>query len=334
MAHDNGAAARHRLGDHHPEWFRRGAGVNDDVEGAKRGLRLHDESGDADAIGDAGRLRQVFQLASRVLAAVGLIDGAADDVRAHGEVRRQLRDRLDERGVSLPAGVRRDETDANRAGRGRRQAGESIEIRDRAVRREALQVDRVVNRHDVHIVPEYCAHIVGDTARVRDNRRAAGHIPPKQARGNRPRPDVIVHVPHERRRVGRAGGEHVHLQTVRVDDIGTKRGERAAQLCGVGSDWSGGKAELRGEACITTARRRRRALAEPGDRWRKRRADRRHAQRLGARRQRSVRCDHELQPPRRPRGAQARERVEQARLGAAELPARAEKTDSHQAADA
>ena len=123
--------------------------------------------------------------------------------------------------------------------------------------------------------------------------------------------------------------EQVHLQTIRMDDVGMYFRQHALEPCGVPDRRHGGGADFSSEPHASRGRPPASPLTEPGKRPRE-------CQRSGgdfqfgrSREERPFGGRDEVKRPLRTYGAKGNEKIEECCFGSPELSARVEKSDPH-----
>ena len=212
-------ATGHALDDHHPERLRLRAGMHDDVKGSHRRGNIFQKTGEPDLAGQPQSLSLLLKLERGPLAAIGLVNGAADDVTTNWNVGRNTSQRFQENLVPLPAREGRDQSDPNRSRRRRCEPGSGIQVQPAALGREALQIDRVVDGYNAQ-AGQHLLQVLGHAPGI-DDRNATGLSKwPQQAAHQPARTNVVVNMP-DQGRLARAGpsSQQMHFEPIGVNDV-------------------------------------------------------------------------------------------------------------------
>ena len=130
-------------------------------------------------------------------------------------------------------------------------------------------------------------------------------------------------------RAPQARAEQVHLQTVRVDDVGMEVGQQPFEPRRVPDRWHGCGADFGSEAHACRGRPPASPLTEPGKRPRKFQRSRRDFQFGRPREERPFSGRDEVERPIRTYRAKGNKKIEECCFGSPELAARVEKSNPH-----
>ena len=232
--------------------------------------------------------------------------------------------------MSLPSRERRHEPDFHRARLRPCEPREGIQIKDRSGRGKPPQVDGVVDGRDVDPISEDRPNVIGDAAGIGHDRVASPGVAPQQPRGRPARPDVVVNMPDQHRvEWSRPGPQQMHLQAVRMHDLGMGGGQQPPKTPTVARRRP---SQMRQPTEPPQPRADAGALprfAEPGQHRRERQHRGRYAQRARARHEQSVAGRHEAQLPAGLGSLEACKNLEQAGLGTAQIGGLAQIGDLH-----
>ena len=324
------ASTGHRLGDDQSERLRARARVHDDIKGSHRSVCTLDEPGETDAVGKTVRRCQPAQLDRGVLAAVGVVECATDDVGPDANRRGKRCHGPQKRVVTLPPAERRDQANSHGPLGGRRQPGERIQICHRSAWRKPLKIDSVVDDAKRRPFAGDRPHVRADALGIGNDEGTAIGVVADQPARQRALADVLVHVPQRCARIdARTRREHMCLEPVGMNDFRANRRQEITQLSFVT-----GQAERRArehDPASGGSPAAQPGLTHPCQRSRHRQDADAHAEgrRAGAKRTRAR--NDEVQIPIRLEGPQFRGGLQQHRFGAAELIGHADECDPHQA---
>src|SRR2546428_503678 len=131
--------------------------------------------------------------------------------------------------MSLPARKGTDQAHSDRAHLRRRQPTEAIEIELRSIGRKACEINRVVENADRWTCPKDRLSITCDAHRIGNGHPTLPRRLIEQTRCNRPRADIVVKMPDDRRAAGAPRSQNVHLEAVCMEDIWAELRHDAAE---------------------------------------------------------------------------------------------------------
>src|SRR6266581_3359238 len=172
----------------------------------------------------------LFQVVEAPLARVGLIERAANDIAADRQIGWQHGKGAKKDVVAFPLCESSDEADADDIARGGRKTAGGVEIELGAVGGEFFQVDGVPDRVNRHARLQCRLKVFGNACGVGDDCVAASGKHAKEFCHDDAGADVVVNVPDQRRgcRFGPCS-EYVHLEAIRVDEVGLQFVQQPAE---------------------------------------------------------------------------------------------------------
>src|SRR5437016_3255642 len=157
----------------------------------------------------------LFQVVEAPLARVGLIERAANDVAADGQIGWQHSEGAKKDVVAFPLCESSDEADADDIVRGWRKTAGGIEVELGALGGEFFQVDGVPDRVNRHARLQCRLKVFGNACGVGDDCVAASGKHAEELGHDDARTDVVVNVPNQGRGCWFGpGSEYVHLEAI------------------------------------------------------------------------------------------------------------------------